>query len=155
MPSSIDRSLGHWCSLVGQQYFHVLRERLAHLNIDRRYSVLVYLAEAQESISQQELANKLYMDKVAVVRAVDHLSGLGYLRRTVCAEDRRKHHLELLPKALPVVQQIIAAYSEINDIAFKGMSAARRASFIKELSGILGRLDEAGMPPAKNMKQPQ
>jgi len=155
MPSSTDSSLGYWCTLVGQQYFTVLRDRLAHLNIDRRYSVLVYLAEAQGAISQQELANKLHMDKVAVVRAVDHLSGLGYLRRTVCAEDRRKHHLELLPKARPVVQQIIAAYGELNDIAFKGMSATRRASFIKELSGMLGRLDEAGTPPPKNMKESQ
>lgn len=151
MPSTTARSLGYWCSLVGQQYFNALRERLAHLNIDRRYSVLVYLAETEGAISQQELANELHMDKVAVVRAVDHLSGLGYLRRTVCPDDRRKHHLELLPKARPVVQQIIAAYGEINDIAFKGMSAARRASFIKELSAMLGRLDAS----ASNTKQPQ
>ncbi len=136
-------SLGYWCALVGQQYFAGMRRLLADLDMDRWYFALVQIAEAGEPITQQQLANRLHLDKATMVRAIDHLSGLGYVRREVCPEDRRKHHLVLLPKAAPVIRSIRAAYAQLNDVAMDGLGAAARTTAIEQLRHILGQLDRA------------
>lgn len=153
MSTSTDRSLGYWCSLVGKQYLHALRKRLDHLDIDQNYLALVHIAEVDDPISQQELADKLHMDKVAVVRAVDHLSEHGYIRRTVCPNDRRKHHLKLMPKAIPAVKEIKNAYAALDRMALKELDNDGRERMIHQLQKALDNLHQVSAPVTEKPKK--
>ncbi len=135
--------LGYWCTLVGQQYLASLRGRLGSLGIDRWYFTLVRISEMEGPITQQRLADELHLDKATMVRAIDHLSACGYVARRPCPHDRRKHHIELLPKALPAIKQVRQAFTELNDQAFKGIPAAERKLLLAHLKDMLKRLAPA------------
>lgn len=155
MPVEQEPSLGYWCALVGQQYIQALHKLLAGLDIDRWYFVLVRLVEADGPVSQQELADQLHLDKATMVRAIDHLSTKGYVARQACPNDRRKHHLMLLPKARNAVKEIRAAYTRLNNIAFEGTGPARRRLIIGQLKPMLERLQQADLGPAAAPTHPR
>ncbi len=118
-------------------------------DLDRWFVVLVAIAESDGHMSQQEIAEQLMMDKVSMVRALDVLSAKGYVERVACPEDRRKHHIRLLPKAKPVVKAIKNAYTEVNAMVLGPLSEKARNKFIKDVHAILERMPTDGMKPAE------
>ena len=108
------------------------------------------MADAQAPLSQQQLADELSLDKATMVRAIDHLSAEGYVARRPCPNDRRKHHLELLPKARPLVRSIRRSYSSLNSIALDGMPAAERWAAIQEVKYMVERLKKANSSTKTN-----
>ena len=154
MESPNEAPLGYWCALVGQQYLQAMRKQLAHLEMDRWYFTLVHLAAAKEPVTQQELADQLHLDKATMVRAIDHLSAKGYVERQQCPNDRRKHHLVVLPKARAAVKEIQKIYGQLNDLAFAGTSEALRQRLMDQLPRILARLAQAdtGLKSAPTQK---
>lgn len=137
MPSS---SIGYWCSVVAHQYLAQLQHKLAKLDITSWYYVLLVIEDNAGPLSQQELADMLDLDKVAMTRALDHLEERGYVQRCACAGDRRKHLVKLTPKARPVVKAIRAAYEELNDEALAGVKKADRAAFLTHLMMMVRNL---------------
>jgi DNA-binding MarR family transcriptional regulator len=137
-----ERSLGFWCARIGQRYFTLLQERLAHLGIERGYFVLSLIVEHEGRISQQELADALHMDKVAMARCIDHLCACGFIERATCPDDRRKHHLKLLPKAAQAAKEIKKAHTALDRLALKELSSDERDLFLLQLRNALGRLHE-------------
>ena len=142
MPTS---SIGFWCSIAAHQYFARLQDKLAHLDITHWFYVLLTIEEAQGKLSQQELADRLNLDKVAMTRALDHLGERGYIERCDCAGDRRKHLIKLTSKARPTVKVIRKAYEELNDEALAGLKKAERTTFMEQLMVMVEnlRLEEA------------
>lgn len=143
MKAPDEEPLGYWYALISHQYLQVLRKELAHLGLDRWYLALVHLAEADGPMTQQELADGLHLDKATMVRALDHLGAAGYVRREQCPNDRRKHHLALLPKAMPAIKQIRDAYRMANDVVFAGIKASERKRIMDQIKPMLDRLKKA------------
>ena len=150
MPTS---SIGYWCSIAAHQYFDRLREKLRHLEITNWFYVLLTIDESKGSLSQQELANVLDLDKVAMMRAVDHLSDKGYIERCDCEGDRRKYIVKLTPKSKPVVKAIRKAYQELNDEALKGMNKGERARFQELLGQLIANMRPTGAPARVTSKR--
>lgn len=144
MPTS---SLGYWCSIAAHQYFARLQERLEHLDITHWFYVLLTIEESNGKLSQQELADRLNLDKVAMTRALDHLGEKGYVERCDCEGDRRKYLIKLTPKARPAVKAIRKAYEELNEEAMKGLKKADRAVFLEQLMMTVKNL-RGENPPA-------
>lgn len=142
-----ERSLGFWCARIGQRYFTLLQERLAHLGIERGYFVLSLIVEHEGRISQQELADALHMDKVAMARCIDHLCACGFVERAVCPEDRRKHHLKLLPKAKAAAKEIKKVHAALDRMALKEFNTGERDLFLQQLRSALGNLHGATLQP--------
>jgi DNA-binding MarR family transcriptional regulator len=120
-------------------------------DLDRWFVVLVAIAESDGHKSQQELSSQLMIDKVSMVRALDLLSAKGYVERINCPDDRRKHHIRLLPKAKPVVKAIKKTYAEVNALVLGPMSDRSQATFLREVQAMLERMPTEGMKPA-NLK---
>ena len=143
MPAS---SIGYWCSIAAHQYFARLQEKLKHLDITHWFFVLLTIDESAGRMSQQEIANRLDLDKVAMMRALDHLVEKGYVERCDCEGDRRKYLIKLTPKAKPAVKAIRKAYEELNDEALKGVKRADRAVFMEQLMRVVKNLRPANGP---------
>ncbi len=142
MQPSKERSLGFWCARIGQQYFNLLHERLRHLGIERGYFVLSLIVEHEGRISQQELADALHMDKVAMARCIDHLCERGFVERASCPDDRRKHHLSVRPKAILAAKEIQKVHAALDRMALKELNNEERALFLIQLRGALDHLHE-------------
>jgi len=143
MPTS---SIGFWCSIAAHQYFARLQQKLEHLDITHWFFVLLTIDEGKGALSQQELADNLELDKVAMTRALDHLGGKGYVERCECAGDRRKHLIKLTAKAKPAVKAIRQAYEELNDEALQGLKKAERAAFLEQLTRMVSNLRPMNEP---------
>lgn len=152
MPAS---SIGFWCSVVAHQYFARLQQKLAELDITSWYYVLLVIEEGGGKWSQQELADRLDLDKVSMTRALDHLGDRGYVERCSCEGDRRKHLVKLTPKARPVVRTIRKAYEELNDEVLKGVKKADRAVFMEQLMAMVENLRTEGPPVTVTNKRVQ
>jgi MarR family transcriptional regulator, transcriptional regulator for hemolysin len=152
MPTS---SIGYWCSIAAHQYFARLQEKLKHLEITHWFYVLLTIDEGKGKLSQQELADSLDLDKVAMTRALDHLVEKGYVERCDCEGDRRKYLIKLTSKAKPAVKAIRKAYEELNDEALKGVRKADRAVFLEQLTLIVGNLRPANEPVPVTTKRVQ
>jgi DNA-binding MarR family transcriptional regulator len=150
MPSS---SIGYWCSAVAHRYFARLQHKLEKLDITNWYYVLLVIEDGKGELSQQELADRLDLDKVAMTRALDHLGEKGYVERCDCAGDRRKYLVKLTPKARTAVKAIRKAYEELNEEALKGMKKADRAAFLEQLMAMVNNLRSEDTPVAYTNKR--
>jgi len=153
MPVNKERSLGFWCARIGHQYFALLSERLSHLGLERGYFPLALIVDAEGRVSQQELADALHMDKVAMARSIDHLCERGFVERAMCPDDRRKHHLKVMPKAKAAVKEIKQAYAALDRMALKEIPAAERRQLLGQLQGALGNLHSASQRPHTTTKK--
>ena len=133
-------SIGYWCSIAAHQYFVRLQEKLHDLDITQWFFVLLTIEEGQGRLSQQELADTLDLDKVAMTRALDHLGDKGYIERCDCEGDRRKYLIKLTPKARPAVKAIRKAYEELNTEALKGLNKTERAVFQEHLARLVSNM---------------
>lgn len=149
MQAANEQSLGFWCASIGQQYFTLLHERLQHLGLERGYFALALIVESEGRVCQQELADALHMDKVAMARCIDHLCERGFVERAACPGDRRKYHLNIKPKAIPAARDIRKAYTALNQLALKGLPGKDRASMLHLLKGAAGKLHHTAPEPRK------
>jgi len=148
-PTDPNSSLGFWTGIATQHYYTRVLNALSKHDLEKWFYVLLMIHDAEENLSQQELANALLLDKVTITRAVDHLSAKGYVERAACPNDRRKYHLRALPKARSVAKDIRAAFDRINNLAFAGMNATERKRFKADLARINSNLAQ---PEGRKMR---
>jgi len=77
-----------------------------------------------EGITQNELAEYLEMEPIAVGRVIDRLQKAGFVERRADPADRRVWRLHLLPKAHGVVGHMERISEEMFKQAQRGISAA-------------------------------
>jgi MarR family transcriptional regulator for hemolysin len=140
--TQIDQPLGRILSGLGKGYLQLLRLKLQHLDIDRNYYALVLIDKPDGSITQQELALMLDIDKVSIVRVIDYLSDNGYVQRVRKAEDRRKLNLVLTPKANLALPEIKQSFDEINNIVLNGLNSSQVSELVETINKIKSNLKE-------------
>jgi DNA-binding MarR family transcriptional regulator len=134
--------LGRHFSVLTKMYYGVLTKRLEGLEIDRHFSVLVFIENVGQKCTQQFISDALKIDKASMVRVIDHLVKKGYLVRTSNPDDRREYWMELTPKAkkdLPVIHKEI---KELNKIALKGLKKKEEENFKNALSAVCANLSK-------------
>lgn len=77
--------LGTTLALITKKYFGVLSQSLKHLELDRNFSVLLLLDHENRAVSQQYIADYFLIDKVQMVRIMDHLSKEGMISKNSTA----------------------------------------------------------------------
>jgi len=100
-----------------------------------------------EGITQNELAEFLEMEPIAVGRVIDRLQKAGFIERRADPADRRVWRLHLLPKAHDVADDMEQIASELFKQAQRGISGAEMKSMISVLARMkdnLNALDDAG-----------
>lgn len=107
---------------IARLYLGIVVDRLEHLGIDRFFYPLLYIHENSGKISQQDLAEKLKVDKVYVVKIVDYLTKHGLVERKACKLDRRKHLLVSTSKAVKLIPEIDKIYQQTEAEMFQGFN---------------------------------
>jgi len=97
---------GRAISIINRKAFMYFSYRLKHLSLGPGQQAYLMAIEPDEIISQDELAQRLVVDKANVSRAVRGLEKLQYIRRELSAKDNRKVELQLTPRGLAAKKEI-------------------------------------------------
>ena len=109
--------LGRSLALLAKTYFGALTKRLEHLEVERYYSILILIEDADKGCTQQFICDHLKIDKVSMVRILDYLTQKKYVKKVQNPEDRREYFVQLTPKAKKVMPEIHAAIDGLNELA--------------------------------------
>lgn len=107
-----------------------------------------------EGITQNELAEFLEMEPIAVGRVIDRLQKAGFIERRADPRDRRVWRLHLLPKAHAVVDDMEQIASELLRQAQRGVSAAEMKSMMSVLARMKDNLNALDNAPASPGETP-
>lgn len=145
---SLELPLGICFSRIAKQYLGVLSNKLSHLEIERYYYPLVLIGKFEGIMTQQQLAEQLFLDKVTMVRVVDYLCKGGFIKRVQNTKDRREYYLMLTEKGRLCIPQIKKAITEVNQEAIKGIEGEEAGSLFELLEKITCNLS---MLPAEKV----
>lgn len=141
---ALELPLGRQLAVLGRYYYGALTKKLSHLDIDRYYSLLLLLEQAETPVTQQMLGDQLHIDKASMVRVVDGMTEKGYIRRDVNPCDRRCHHISLTEQGKAILPEIRTAVAELNQAVMHGLSQAEINQFNHVLQLMATNLK--GMP---------
>lgn len=130
--------------------------RLMRKHFDRR-AVRFRMTRAQwralkrlsrnEGMRQNELAEQLEMEPIAIGRVIDRLQKAGFVERRADPADRRAWRLHLTARAHGVVDDMEQISSELLREAQRGVSAAQMKAMMSTLTRMknnLHALDQSG-----------
>jgi DNA-binding MarR family transcriptional regulator len=92
---------------VSRRFFRENYSSEAHFNL------LVTLKRSEESITQNELSQKLLVDKSNITGLLDKLEALGQIKRNKVPGDRRSYHVTLTESGHEMVEGLDVLYSEM------------------------------------------
>ena len=105
-----ERSVRVWFRLIRLEarMQAAVGERLRQIGVSiPQCDVLTTLSEA-EGVSQQELAQRLYVTKGNISGLLDRLEAAGFVERRPSASDRRQHSIHLTAKGRAMAEKAIA-----------------------------------------------
>ena len=112
------------------------RARQAGLPITRRQAAVLIYVSRHEGVSQAEVAARLDLEPISLVRLLDKLCEDGMMERHAHPTDRRVRTLWLTPGARPVLESILQINQEIRAEAFARIPPVARGAFIDALEQI-------------------
>ena len=146
--------LGRHLAVLTRLYYGALNRRLSHLEIDRYYSVLMYIDRSNEPVTQQMIGDFLHMDKTSMVRVIDFLVEKAYVIREQNPGDRRSYVIKLTQGGRDILPDIDLAVADLNDRVMVGLSEEERALFQRALCQISSNLKELPADPINLEFQP-
>ena len=91
-----------------------------------------------KTLSMKEITEKISKDKSTVTIIVNKLEKKGYVRKSVCSEDRRVMYLELREKA----EEVIGVIFDVSQIFHKKVEQILEKDEIDTLKRIMSKLLE-------------
>jgi len=144
MTSSIinsDIPVGTKALILSKYYYGVLSKSLEGLEVERYFSILYFLKE-NNGCTQQHICNNLAIDKTAMVKVIDYLTGAGYVVKTVNKKDRREYFIELTKIGLQRTKDIVKCFKAIDEKMFANINAQEQAVFLQVLEKLSSSLKE-------------
>ena len=92
---------------VSRQFFRENYSSEAHFNL------LITLARSEGHMTQNELSQKLLVDKSNVTGLLDKLEALGQIQRNKVPDDRRSYHVTLTNSGRELVEGLDVLYSNM------------------------------------------
>lgn len=123
-------------AVISKLYHGALGKRLEHLEIDRYFTLVLFLSKSTSPLTQQKIAEELQVDKTAMVRVIDYLTEKGYVQRESNPSDRRAHFIQLTDLGRLRLLDIEDAINHLNNKALTGLDDAERKNFYKQLGLI-------------------
>jgi MarR family transcriptional regulator for hemolysin len=116
------------------------RARQTGLPLTRLQAAVVLFVARHEGVSQAEVATRLDIEPIALVRMLDKLCEEGLVERRPHPTDRRVRALWLTATARPLLARILAINEAIRKEAFAGLPAQSRALLLHALGRIKDNL---------------
>lgn len=107
-----ESSIGCWVSILYRYRQNYLSKRLDPYNIGSGQHMFLLALAYNDGISQEELSERLKLDKATTAKALKKLEDEGYVARGIDAADKRAYQVFLTPLALRVIPLIKKAVED-------------------------------------------
>ncbi|MFZ5969702.1 MAG: MarR family winged helix-turn-helix transcriptional regulator [Bacillota bacterium] len=110
------KSIGKYISILYRQAQSYMASQMKAYNVGSGQYIFLLTLYERDGISQEELSNKLMIDKGTTARAIDKLEKGGYVIRETNPEDRRAYNIFITDKAReiqPVLYNILRSWTDI------------------------------------------
>lgn len=114
--------LGRDFAQIAKYYFGALAKRLGPLEHIRYYSILIFIDNSKCQCTQQFISDELKIDKVSMVRMIEHLENNGYIDKILNPDDRRAYLITLSKKGKKIMPELYQAINDVNNEATKGLT---------------------------------
>ncbi len=118
----MDESFGKWLSVIHRNLCAFMDSAFPDSDIGhgpRRFLVEIALNPGH---TQEEISERLLMDKTTTARAVKQLEELGYITRGRDEVDRRRNHLNPTAKGAELLPRVLEARRRAQEALSKGFS---------------------------------
>jgi len=132
----LNMPLGHTIGMIAKRYIETLYMQLKHLELGHNFIVLIIIDRYNGTLTQQEIADTLGLDKTNILRIIDLLSEQKLVIRTQKPTDRRAHLIQLTKKGDQKMPEINAAIEKINQLAFSKLSGEEAQVFYRTLDKV-------------------
>ncbi len=109
-------------SAIHRKAHQIINLKLREYDIDVGQIFLLRFIHCHDGISQEQVAQNLYLDKTTVSKNVKRLLHNGYLRRTVNKKDQREYQLFATRKTKVLSPEIDAILIDINKLMVRNLS---------------------------------
>ena len=133
--------LGYNFSMLTKNFYGVFHKYMEEYDLERYFSVLLIIADSDKKWTQQCLCDRLLIDKVTMVKILDHLFEKGYINRVINPNDRRQKYIQLTPKAKKEIPMIRRSVKEMNDKTLLGFTEKERTTFISMMQKVNNNLN--------------
>ncbi len=131
--------IGTKALILSKLYYSVLSKKLESIDVERYYSILFFLMD-NNGCSQQQICNNLAIDKTAMVKIIDYLVKIGYIRKKTNLKDRREHFIELTKKGINQTKQIVKSFNTLDEELFSDISINKKNIFNEVICNLSTKL---------------
>ena len=110
-----------------------------HTSTEAQFNILMSLKYAEKPLSQQELSDRIFVDKSNLTVLIDSLESLGFVTRSRVKEDRRAYHLHLTEQGMEFITNIEKPYRELIHNILAGFSEDE----MRQRIGYMVRIQQA------------
>jgi len=110
---------------------------LKDLDLRDRHLLALTILNADETLSQQDLARHLSLDPTLVVALVDDLEDQGLCERARHPDDRRRHVIQLTAKGRRVYRDARALSAKVGDKIFAPLDRSERTQLTELLKRVM------------------
>lgn len=133
-------SYGRKFSLLGKLYLSILSKQLAHMALERHFSVLILIDKMGDQCCQKFIAETLHIDKAMMVGVLDDLGKKGFVKRTQNPSDRREYWIQLTAKGKKSMPEIIKSVNYLNKSIVKNLAESEVKKLDSHLDSIYKNL---------------
>ena len=134
--------LGLYFTFLTKQCSGAMVQKMSQVDLDKYFRVLVVVEQSNETFTQQNLSDYFKINKVSMVRIIDHLTRKGYLLRKVNTKDRREHFLILTEKAKQELPLIKKTLLEVESSALQNFTEDQKTQFFQLLEKAYTNMSE-------------
>jgi DNA-binding MarR family transcriptional regulator len=119
-----------------------LEAALAEIGLSVRIYQILAILDEFGGLSQQQVADRMLIDRSDMVRVLDRLEELGYVVRVRDAVDRRRHVLTMTPVGQDAMMRAEPVVGRVNDETFARLSGEERQTLHRLILVALGESTE-------------
>ena len=133
---NLNMPLGHTIGMIAKRYIETLYKQLKHLELGHNFIVLIIIDRYKGTLTQQEIADTLGLDKTNILRTIDLLSEQKLVIRNPKPTDRRAHLIQLTKEGEKIMPEINTAIQKLNELAFSSLTSEEENKFFETIARV-------------------
>jgi DNA-binding MarR family transcriptional regulator len=134
---TVTNRLGYLLKHAQARFAELNAAALAPFGINGRECAALLAIDDREPLSQQDVADRLGVDRTTMVALIDELQTKGLVQRHPHPDDRRRNVVELTPVGKQTLTRAVAANDEAEREFLSGLAAADAARFRAALQAVV------------------
>ncbi len=110
-----DDTLIPWVARLNLEFTYLSNKKFReqHINLSKEQWVVLKHLNQQDGLTQNDLAFITHRDKTSMTRLINNMEKKGYIRREICAQDRRINHIYIKPSGRDILYRTVPIMTEL------------------------------------------